>query len=115
MSGRPPADVLLLAYSFPPSNAAGAARPARFAKYLGRFGYRATVITATRPQDPSAGEVIYVADREPAWQKRLWRLGIEAGLSWIRPATRAAGELLSKRRFDAVLSTSPPLAAHAAG
>jgi glycosyltransferase involved in cell wall biosynthesis len=57
---------------------------------------------------------MHVPDRELPLQRRLWRLGTEPGLGWIGPAAEAAGQLLVRDRFAAVLSTSPPLSAHIA-
>ncbi|HWR53534.1 MAG TPA: glycosyltransferase, partial [Bryobacteraceae bacterium] len=102
-------DLLLIAYHYPPNTAAGAARPARFAKYLPQFGYRARVLTATG----SGEDVRLVADSRPWWTKRLWRLAPETGLTWAGPAARQA-ETLARAGLPAMLSTAPPMAAHAA-
>jgi len=110
MPERPHRNVLLLAYAYPPDNSAGAARPARFAKYLPNFGYRALVLTAAaQPNSESLG---YVLDPRPRWLQRLWRLIPEVGLAWIRPALDAAERMISECGCDAVMSTFPPLAAH---
>jgi glycosyltransferase involved in cell wall biosynthesis len=108
-------NILLIAYAYPPCNEAGAARPATFAKYLPRFDYRPVILTATG-QEWAGGEarVVHVPDRELPLQRRLWRLGTEPGLGWIGPAAEAAGQLLVRDGFAAVISTSPPLSAHVA-
>lgn len=41
--------VLLIAYYWPPSNAAGTHRPLRFARHLGQFGWEPVVLTAAPP------------------------------------------------------------------
>lgn len=105
---------LLVAYSYPPDTAVGALRPARFAKYLPYFGYQVSVVTAARQPDGADEAMQYVADPQPWWQKRLWRIGIEPGLAWIRPAAATAVTLARKQPFVAIISTSPPLSAHLA-
>jgi glycosyltransferase involved in cell wall biosynthesis len=111
----PRGHVLMLAYGYPPENVAGAARPFRFAKYLPRFGYRVSVLTASDQSGNSACEgVHHVPDRTRLWAKALRKLFLpgEMGLSWIRPACRAAGRLASKTPVSVVFSTSPPAASH---
>ena len=49
--------LLMIAYHFPPSTAAGAHRSARFARWLPRLGWSVTVLTTQTPQHaPAAGE-----------------------------------------------------------
>lgn len=94
---------------------AGAVRPFRFAKYLPRFGYRVSVLTASdQGENPASDCVHYVPDRTRFWAKvlRKFLLPGEMGLPWIRPACRAAGRLTSKTPVSAVFSTSPPAASH---
>lgn len=52
--------VLIVAYHFPPSNAVGALRPAKFAEYLPEFGWEPTVLTA--PAEGVNGVVQFEAD-----------------------------------------------------
>ena len=113
MSSLPSRTALLLAYSYPPDNTAGAARAARFARYLPRFGYQTSVITASL-QKQSDHLIQYVPDRPSLRPQKLWRILGAAGFEWIRPTVRAAVEAASQRRFSAVLSTSPPTVSHLA-
>lgn len=104
--------VLLIAYNYPPDPVAGSARPARFARYLPRYGYEAKVLTAT-----GAGpDVRVVADRPPGWVRRLWRLLPETAMAWSGPAAGAALEMVRAQphgaRIDAMISTAPPFATH---
>lgn len=102
-------ELLVIAYHYPPHSAAGAARPARFAKYLPQFGYQARVLTATGSGDG----VRLVADTQPRWVARLWRLAPEVGIAWAGPVS---GEALAMARagIKVMLSTAPPMAAHVA-
>ena len=49
--------LMVLAFYFPPENTIGAARPARFAKYLSRLGYRITVISRWIEGDGGADSI----------------------------------------------------------
>ncbi|MCC6340907.1 MAG: glycosyltransferase [Bryobacterales bacterium] len=115
--------VLLFAYYYPPDNAIGAARPARFTKYLTRLGYRCIVVTAACP-DSSAADVIHVPDpfnsasRNIGWHmERALRWSLfpgAAGTQWCHSACAAARNLLrdaSPNRVT-ILSTFPPMGAH---
>ena len=48
--------VLLIAYNFPPVGGAGVQRPAKWAKYLRRFGWDVTVLTTENPSVPVRDE-----------------------------------------------------------
>jgi len=50
---RQPLNILLVCYYFPPVGMGGVQRPAKFAKYLARFGHQVTVIAA----QPSPGDI----------------------------------------------------------
>src|SRR4051812_50094145 len=94
--------VVMLAYHYPPSPRAGAARPSHFAKYLHRLGYTVRVVTANRPDDARPRpEVVFVPNRhekpnrhhpaglaEIALRKVLFPG--EEGMLWSLAAFRAA-------------------------
>ena len=112
-------NLLILAYAFPPQNTVGAARPFRFHKYLPEFGYKPYVITASDGGSTSFPNVIRVP--EPlmgSYPARLiegfLRSQTEEGMVWQVPAVRAARRLMKEARFDAILSTSPPVSTHLA-
>jgi glycosyltransferase involved in cell wall biosynthesis len=118
--------LLIFAYHFPPENAIGGARPARFAKYLTRLGYTCRVITAA-PQTGSDASVEYVPDpfcaqskSDPRWQlERLIRktvLPSEVGTQWSFRAARAARRFLRANPAARVtlFSTFPPIGTHLA-
>lgn len=115
--------VLLLAFSFPPDNQPGAARPFRFFRYLPEFGFEPHVITAS-PQVQVHPRVHYVPDREAARPSGLTRIArgawrklvapLDGTMLWAQGAYEAARHLHRETPFCAVLSTFPPLHAHAA-
>jgi len=120
--------VLIFAYHFPPENAAGAARPFRFYKYLPRFGYECYVITAADVSSLPDLKAAHVADpfiarpREGfGWQverfvRKFFLPGV-AGTRWAVHAYRTAVKFLeqnSSRRVT-ILSTFPPLGTLLAG
>jgi glycosyltransferase involved in cell wall biosynthesis len=132
--------VLLIAYYFPPLGGAGIARPFALWKHLSSNGYECHVLTvkpvAYRVWEPELLEglpqdSIYRAD---SWdpQRLMYLMGIRTpskkahtlGTStskwfypdnkrgWIRPATAFGRTLLSNRKYDAIISTSPPMSSH---
>ena len=105
-------NVLLLAYSYPPDSAAGASRPARFAKFLPEFGYNACVLTASQQTMACDANVTWVSDPHPSWERRFWRMIPSAGLAWMKPAIDASMKLLGQTWCGLVFSTSPPVTSH---
>lgn len=132
--------LLLIAYYFPPLGGAGIARPFALWKLLPSHGFECHVLTvkpvAYRVWEPElldgiSSESIYRAD---SWdpQRLMYMLGIRTpshkahsiGEStskwfypdnkrgWIRPAISLGRTLLSNRRYDAIVSTSPPMSSH---
>lgn len=120
--------VVIFAYSFPPENVIGAARPFRFAKYLSRLGYTCLVFTAVEQVGGNDWHTEYVPDPFVANPRR--------GLGWhVERAVRRVllpGELGTRWSYRAyqsarahiranpgaqvtILSTSPPLGSHLAG
>lgn len=128
-------NLLLVAYHYPPDNAIGAARPARFAKYLPGAGWGCQVLTAA-PQPRTAQNIHFVEDRTRGlWQgdttakpavpviQRYFELLLRralfpgmSGLSWWWSAAAEGARLAreSRQAPAAVLSTFPPLPAHMA-
>ena len=43
---------LMVSYAFPPVGGAGVQRSVKFVKYIGRFGWKPTVLTALNPSVP---------------------------------------------------------------
>lgn len=110
-------NLLLIAYHYPPANMSGAARPARFAKYLPEFGVNCFVLAHGSRRE--AGNTLCVSQEDgPPLQKWLSQLAqryllqLNERLEWVPAALAAAESLMKRRQFDAVLSTAPPLAPH---
>jgi hypothetical protein len=110
-------NLLLIAYHYPPANMSGAARPARFAKYLPEFGVNCFVV-ANGPRRETE-DTAYVSQGDgPAlqtWfsrQAQRYLLQLNERLEWVPAALAAAESLMKRQQFDAVLSTAPPLAPH---
>ncbi|MBN8730697.1 MAG: glycosyltransferase [Acidobacteria bacterium] len=120
LSPEPPS-LLAVVYYYPPVNAVGALRPARFVKYLqSEFGYRAFVVAARTQDDLSTSETVSFVPaprRSPAEQvshflaRVIHKLGLlySDRLDWIHPATKAASALLRQRKVDLLLTSFPPL------
>lgn len=118
------ANLLVIAYAFPPENIVGAARPFRFFRYLPQFGISPHVITASQQEHPPPG-VHFVRDTPRDFPRQTWSWQIErllrkflcpgeTGLIWSRAAALAAREILPSNGAAAILSTSPPIGGHLA-
>jgi glycosyltransferase involved in cell wall biosynthesis len=124
--------VLLIAEYYYPSNAAGAHRPAKLAKYLPQFGWFPTVLCADiRPgdfygfydKDLAARADVCRTVRVPSpslgpkWKRAIlraeWRLWpYKAPILFTRKVMAAAEALAADRPFDAVWSSYGPAWAH---
>ena len=133
--------ILLVAYFYPPCRDTGALRPAAMAKWLRRLGHRVTVLTTSAygslPDDPELG-VVRTADIQ-RWRARLHgKDRIDAlfdsdtyagrphvlsrvivpeplAIAWVPFARWRALALHRRKRFDCVITSSPPESAHAIG
>jgi glycosyltransferase involved in cell wall biosynthesis len=115
--------LLFLAYYFPPDNESGAARPARFRKYLQREGWSTRVIARTavtgigdRARHEPEATTPLPAARYTALANFAQRfiLPYNDGLGWVPHAIAAAGEVIGKQHAPIIFSTSPPAATHVA-
>jgi glycosyltransferase involved in cell wall biosynthesis len=133
--------VLIVAQLAPPSNLVAARRVAGMAKYLGRIGYRSTVVSSRisgQGEIEGAEEVVRTRDAllSPLnWRKRHFdalgggsedvykppsRLAYVvvpdlALVSWVPFALPRVLSLAHDRQFDCVVTTSPPQSAHLIG
>ena len=133
--------LLLVSYFYPPGRDTGVLRPAAMTKYLRRLGHEVTVLTTGAygelPDDDSDG-VVRAADAQ-RWRARaggadridaIYDADTYGGrphplakllgpeplvLAWAPFARRAALRLHRERRFDAVITTSPPESVHLVG
>lgn len=117
MSAPPRLNLLVIAYYYPPENTSGAARPARFARYLPEAGVDCFVVA--RGRGASAERTVYVepghGSRWREWVCRTaqrYALTVNERLEWAPAALAACRAVLREHTIDAVLSTSPPLVTH---
>lgn len=117
--------VLVLAYWYPPENASGAARPSRFVRYLPQMGVTPRVLAAPLEKEPARqGIVRRTPDAAPPLSIQLQSraasfveqhlLPYNDRLPWLPHAVSAAVGWWHEEPFDAVFSTSPPLASQLA-
>lgn len=109
--------VILLAYTYPPENEIGAARPHRFARYLPEFGYQVKVFSSGIFQSPAGAPEAWRTERRVAlWEKpvRKFLMPGEEGFSWIGPVEKAVMESAKREDYAAIISTAPPIAPHLA-
>ncbi|MGC8881275.1 MAG: glycosyltransferase [Bryobacteraceae bacterium] len=114
----------VFAFHFPPSNASGAARPARLVRYLPEHGIQCRVTAHGEAGAAGWPGVSYV---NPADARGWWRVGLALAralqrvapyneqLPWLAAALQHAFAAQRAAPADAVFSTYPPLAAHLAG
>ena len=114
--------VLMLAFYFPPENAIGAARPARFAKYLTRLGHQVVVVSRWLEGLPATAAIRVPAAEDSGglifWCSNLLRIIARAvmpyddRLPWAPHAYRAASAVLARNRDHVLFSSYPPAATH---
>jgi glycosyltransferase involved in cell wall biosynthesis len=136
-----PRKILLVAYFYPPCRDTGVLRPAAMAKWLRRLGHEVTVLTTSAygsAETDAAEDVVRTADAQ-RWRARLAgkdsigamfdsptysgrphplsKLLVPEALvaAWLPFARSRALRLQRERRFDCVITTSPPESAHAIG
>ena len=133
--------VLIVAQIAPPSSLVAARRVAAQCKYLGRAGYEVTVLTSVASgEGPIEGAREVVRTKDALTSALNWRRGQFAALggassesykppsrlasvvvpdlslgTWLPFALPAARRLARGRRFDCVLTTSPPPSTHLVG
>lgn len=135
-------ELLLVAQLAPPSSLSAARRVAGLVKHLDRLGHRVTVLTSTssgRGAVPGAAHVVRTRDLLVSplnWRRESFASlagGGEAGyaaapsrlasllvpdlavVGWLPFALPRALGFAARRRFDAVLTTSPPHSGHLVG
>jgi glycosyltransferase involved in cell wall biosynthesis len=134
-------NLLLVAYFYPPCRDTGAHRPAAMATWLRRLGHRVTVLTTSAhgTAEGSAEEAVvrtpdlqrlrarlhghdrvdalFDADTYRGRPHPLSRLIVPEPLiaAWAPFARRRALQLNRGRRFDCVITSSPPESVHAIG
>lgn len=141
MSTTPRRRLLLVAYFYPPCRDTGILRAAAMTKWLRRRGHEVTVLTTSAYgslDDDSVADVVRTADAQ-RWRAKLAgndsvgamfdaptysgkphplsKIFVPEALvaAWMPFARSRALRLQRERRFDCVISTSPPESAHGVG
>jgi hypothetical protein len=124
LADKPP--LLLLTYVYPPDNYSGAARPARFVKYLRRLGHDVTVIAATPGRGGQVEQGVFRVRGEfdhaprrsfPALLEKAARLTVlpyDEGFTWVPRVLALASRRKGATPPPVIFSTSPPLTTHVA-
>jgi glycosyltransferase involved in cell wall biosynthesis len=132
--------ILFVAYFYPPSTDTGAHRPAAMVKYLRRLGHRVTVLTTSAfGTEPGMDENVLRARDLQLLRARLHGADRIEGMfdsdtysgkphplsyvlipeplvaAWAPFARSQAVKLHRNRRFDCVITSSPPESAHLIG
>ncbi len=132
--------VLLICYYFPPLGGAGINRPLQLYRKLPECGYECDILTVKpvtyRIYEPelvpgdTVGRIYRSGSRDP--QRLMYLLGkrsIEARaidqarvlssrffpdpkIGWVKPAVRLGRTIAENRRYEAIISTSPPISSH---
>jgi glycosyltransferase involved in cell wall biosynthesis len=133
-------NMLLVAYFYPPSRDTGARRPESMARHLRALGHRVTVLTTAaygrgsedepdvvrtadlqllraRLRSRHRVDTLYDADTYTGRPHPLSRVLVPEPLvaAWAPFARRAALRLHRERRFECVITSSPPESAHLVG
>ncbi|MBQ4799518.1 hypothetical protein J8L73_10325 [Pseudoalteromonas sp. MMG006] len=100
--------ILFLTPEFPPSKLTGAIRPAKFAKYLSRFGWDVTVLTFDHKDDAHQGLLKDLTD------VRIEKCGIpkkiivnDLGVAYLFQAFKQAVKLTKEEKPDYILVSMP--------
>lgn len=135
--------ILLVCYYFPPLGGAGIGRPLSLFKYLPDSGFECDILTvkpvAYRVFEPELLKRLDVSrihrsgSHDP--QRLMYLAGFRAvkdagirrtrGMSrrffpdpkvgWVSPAVRLGRKLIERNKYDAIISTSPPISSHLVG
>ena len=110
--------VLLIAYNFPPVGGAGVQRPAKWAKYLRRFGWDVTVLTTENPSVPVRDEslladlpedvrIVRARTWEPDYRVKQSLVGAETERPSLLRRLKSAAKGLARRCVKLALQPDP--------
>ncbi|MFZ5980324.1 MAG: hypothetical protein ACOYVF_06795 [Candidatus Zixiibacteriota bacterium] len=132
--------ILLICYYFPPLGLGGVGRPLNLFKKLPAYGYDCHILTVKpvtyRAYEPEllegldTGKIFRSGSHDP--QRLMYLLGVrrvtervlknshqisekffpDAKVGWVKAATRLGRTLHTNYRYDAFISTSPPVSSH---
>jgi Glycosyltransferase Family 4 len=108
---------LLISYVFPPESPTGALRAGYLARYLPEFGWDVTVLTHSVLAPPFQAELVRPARGWRALEAVPFRVRDALYLpdptaAWSLPAIAAGRRELSRRRYEAIISTAHPPSVH---
>ena len=136
--------ILFVAYHFPPMRSAGVERSAKFARYLGKFGYDPLILSTQAfggdPEDgilrawepvglyrrlfnsaaraaPESASRTRTPSSSARWIKALRRLMFipDGQVTWLPGAAWSALRALRRRRYELIYTSSPPASSHLLG
>ena len=135
--------VLLICYYFPPLGLGGVGRPLNLFKRLPQYGWSCEILTVKpvlyRAYEPELldGLDTSLIHRSGSYdpQRLLYVLGLrrmkastissarpiaekffpDSKIGWVAPATRLGNRLCRTQKYDAIISTSPPISCHLVG
>jgi len=135
--------VLLVCYYFPPMGLGGVGRPLNLFRRLGRHGWECDVLTVKpvlyRAYEPEllggldTTRISRAGSYDP--QRLFYLLGVrrvksltisqvrpvaerffpDSKIGWVGPAVRLGRRLFQERKYDALITTSPPVSCHLIG
>jgi len=118
--------VLIISFYFPPRKSIGSIRMRGLAKYLPRFGWEPTILTARLPgipdkkyniaETPYPGDISEILKRNVTSNivtkiKSIFSYPDEKRF-WFKPAVNMGIKLLKKEKYDLLLSSSGPFTCH---
>ena len=134
---------LLICYYFPPLGLGGVGRPLNLFKRLPHHGYDCDILTVKpvlyRAYEPELLEgldktrIHRAGSRDP--QRLLYLLGFrkvkaqtiskgrsvsekffpDSKVGWVKPAVKLGRKLCERKKYDVIISTSPPMSSHLLG
>ncbi len=135
--------VLLICYYFPPLGGAGIGRPLTLFKRLSDSGYECDVLTVKSVAyrfyekelltDLDTSRIYRAGSRDP--QRVMYLMGMrtlkdstiskgkrvsdrffpDPKIGWVKPAVNLGRVLIENKRYDCLISTSPPVSTHLVG
>ncbi len=110
--------VLLIAYNFPPVGGAGVQRPAKWAKYLRRFGWDVTVLTTENPSVPVRDDslladlpedvrIVRARTWEPDYRVKQSLVGADTERPGLLRRLKSAAKGLARRCVKLALQPDP--------
>lgn len=116
--------LFVIANPYPPMASAGTTRVVRFLRHLPGEGWEPSVLTAKAEGPAAVPPGVRVARAAVPWPRQLlgggrrstnvnrWVAVPDPYFAWVGPAVLKGREILTRERFDVILSSSPRASAH---